>query len=183
MSEVLQATWAEFDLEGKRWNIPGERTKTGVPHHVPLSLQAIAVMERVRKHKKSSVYLFPKKGDASKPRNSVKSLWISALHRTQQAGVPGLVEPIFEKGKRRKQVVHWKPLVRIHDLRHSFASNLASNHVSLTVIANLLGHSPKANTVQRYAHIADKTQRDVTDLYGAMLAGRRPSKRGAGPIH
>ena len=75
-SEVLQAKWSELDLEGARWNKPSGRTKQKVARHAPLSPQAITVIERVRKHKKSSVYLFPKHGDPTKPRTSVKSLWI-----------------------------------------------------------------------------------------------------------
>lgn len=42
--EVRGATWGEFDLTAKVWSIPGERTKTGAPHRVPLSRQALGLL-------------------------------------------------------------------------------------------------------------------------------------------
>ncbi len=42
--ELLQATWEEFDLDNASWLIPGERTKNGKPHLVPLSSQALALI-------------------------------------------------------------------------------------------------------------------------------------------
>lgn len=43
-SEVLNATWAEFDLEQKIWTIPGDRMKAGKEHRVPLTDQALAAL-------------------------------------------------------------------------------------------------------------------------------------------
>lgn len=44
-SELIEARWSEFDIEGRRWNIPAERMKMGDPHIVPLSTQALEVIE------------------------------------------------------------------------------------------------------------------------------------------
>ncbi|BBD80203.1 integrase [Aerosticca soli] len=59
--EVAGAQWAEFDLEGATWTIPGERMKAGKEHRVPLSPPAVALL---RKLQRVSVYVFPgtKKG-------------------------------------------------------------------------------------------------------------------------
>jgi integrase len=46
--EARGATWAEIDLEGSAWNVPGERMKRGVPHRVPLSAEALALLETMR---------------------------------------------------------------------------------------------------------------------------------------
>lgn len=43
-SEVLNATWKEFDLDKKLWVIPAERMKTGQEHRVPLSRQAVELI-------------------------------------------------------------------------------------------------------------------------------------------
>jgi integrase len=43
--EVRNAEWAEIDFEQKVWNVPAGRTKTGKSHRVPLSEQAVAVLE------------------------------------------------------------------------------------------------------------------------------------------
>jgi len=45
--EVRKATWAEFDLEGKLWNIPAERMKMAKPHTVPLSEAAISILSEM----------------------------------------------------------------------------------------------------------------------------------------
>ena len=58
--------------------------------------------------------------------------------------------------------------VRLHDLRHSFASIAASNGASLPLIGQLLGHT-QSQTTQRYAHLAAKPVRDVNDAVGERL--------------
>lgn len=46
--EVRHATWSEFDLEAKVWTIPAERMKMGREHRVPLSDEALGVLEKVK---------------------------------------------------------------------------------------------------------------------------------------
>jgi integrase len=45
LGEMLGATWGEFDLAAKVWNLPGERMKSGRVHSVPLSSRAISILE------------------------------------------------------------------------------------------------------------------------------------------
>ena len=52
--------------------------------------------------------------------------------------------------------------VRIHDLRHSFASFLINAGRGIYEVANLLGHT-QLSTTQRYAHLADQTLRDAVN--------------------
>jgi integrase len=59
--------------------------------------------------------------------------------------------------------------VRIHDLRHSFASVGASSGQSLIVIGKMLGHSQPATTA-RYAHLADDPVKAASDAVGARIA-------------
>ncbi len=47
-NELRGATWAEIDLDKAEWTIPGERMKTGAPHHVPLSRQAVEAFRALR---------------------------------------------------------------------------------------------------------------------------------------
>jgi integrase len=56
--EVRGATWAEVDLVGKVWTIPGDRMKAGKEHRVPLSDAAVALLEATP-CVKGSDYLFP----------------------------------------------------------------------------------------------------------------------------
>jgi integrase len=56
--EVIGATWAEFDLDGKTWTVPPKRMKGEREHRVPLSVPAIAVLEAMKKLRTCD-YLFP----------------------------------------------------------------------------------------------------------------------------
>jgi integrase len=64
--------------------------------------------------------------------------------------------------------------VRIHDLRHSFASVLAGSGASLQLIGSLLGHTQVATTM-RYAHLADDARRAAVERVGAVLARGLPA--------
>ncbi|WP_024879576.1 site-specific integrase [Methylosinus sp. LW3] len=61
--------------------------------------------------------------------------------------------------------------VRIHDLRHSFASAGAGAGLALPIIGKLLGHSQSATT-QRYAHLADDPLRKAAELVSSTVAER-----------
>lgn len=63
--ELRKAEWTEIDLENAEWNIPAEKMKMKQPHLVPLSQQAVAIIEELQKVTGGGKYLFP--GRASKP--------------------------------------------------------------------------------------------------------------------
>jgi site-specific recombinase XerD len=58
--------------------------------------------------------------------------------------------------------------VRLHDLRHSFASFLVNRGVSLYVVQGLLGHS-QARATQRYAHLTSDPLADAAELIRAVI--------------
>jgi integrase len=61
------------------------------------------------------------------------------------------------------------PDVRLHDLRHSFASIAIADGISLVVIGKLLGHA-LAETTERYAHLADEAIADAAKRVSGSLA-------------
>lgn len=66
-SEVREARWAEFDLDRARWEIPGDRMKKGEMHAVPLSRQALAVLQELRDLTGDGEYLFPSRAGSKSP--------------------------------------------------------------------------------------------------------------------
>ena len=58
----------------------------------------------------------------------------------------------------------------MHDLRHTYASVLASAGLSLPIIGALLGHT-QPQTTARYAHLLDDPLRAATERVGAIVAG------------
>lgn len=59
--EARAMRWDEVDLKNRLWTLPGERMKAGVLHRVPLSLQAVAVLEKVRGLHDELVFPSPRK--------------------------------------------------------------------------------------------------------------------------
>lgn len=56
--EARLATWDQFDLEAMIWTVPGERTKTGRPHVVPLSSVAMGALDEAREYSAGSGRVF-----------------------------------------------------------------------------------------------------------------------------
>lgn len=65
--ELRFARWSEFDLEGRMWRIPAERMKMKAPHVVPLSDQALAVLDELRPFTGRYELLFPGAHDRTRP--------------------------------------------------------------------------------------------------------------------
>jgi integrase len=82
--ELRGAKWAEFDVERAEWVIPAERMKMSHEHIVPLSSQAMAVIEEIRKISRGSEYLFPNEHNPRKEMSENTILY--ALYRMGYRG-------------------------------------------------------------------------------------------------
>ena len=150
--EVLDAKWDQFDFQRRSWRIP--ITKSGKARHVPLSDGAPAILSQVpRDNPEGWVFPNPKSGV---PFTAIFYSWDTAR---KLAGIPEL---------------------RIHDLRHSFASMLVNNGRTLYEVQSILGHR-SSKTTQRYAHLANDTLVDaansVTRAVGHLFLGNPPATR------
>ena len=76
--------------------------------------------------------------------------------------------PLAEVQGKRGLLKRYKPTVRVHDLRHTFASHLVSNGAPLQVVGAMLGHRNAATTM-RYSHIADTAKRERANQWGQLL--------------
>ena len=176
--EVLGATWAMFDLNNGVWSKPSAHTKQRRLHRVPLSgpaLRLLAQMKEEATHKARqravsvSPYVFP--GADGKPLTDIKRTWTSVCCKA------GLVEQVakksrdgkLRKGKDGKPIMVSQPSVRLHDLRHSFASILVSAGASLPLIGQMLGHT-QVQTTQRYAHLYDDPLRKAAETVGEFIS-------------
>lgn len=154
--ETLAAKWTEFDVAAGVWIKPSAHTKSKKSHRVPLSAPAMVLLTEMQASAPTGcTFLFPaslhpSKGEDGKPAFKhlleVKRTWAAV---TKAAGIEG---------------------VRLHDLRHTYASILASAGLSLPIIGALLGHT-QAATTQRYSHLMDDPLRAATERVGAVVAG------------
>ena len=145
--EALGATWEQFDLEAGVWTKPAASTKQNKLHRVPLSAPALQLLVDMREAitpRPASPFLFP--GAEGKPQGDLKKFWASICKDAQLEGV------------------------RVHDLRHTYASVLASAGIGLHTIGALLGHSQPATT-HRYAHLLDDPLRTAAERAGAIIEG------------
>lgn len=168
--EVLKATWEQFDFECGKWIKPSAHTKQKRVERLSLNDEALALLRGMNPHNAQGPLFMGR--DGTKARVGIRRPWIAACKAA------GLVEVVEVEGKRKprnvnpRMVKRYTPTVRLHDLRHTFASHLASQGVPLQRIGKLLGHTQIATT-QRYAHHMDKDERDATNAVGPILAGKR----------
>ena len=65
--ELRKAEWQEFDLDNAEWRIPAEKMKKRVPHVVPLSTQAVAILRDLHALTGEGKYVFPSTRSSSRP--------------------------------------------------------------------------------------------------------------------
>lgn len=162
--ETLRAEWEQIDLERGVWTKPSHHTKQKKTEFVPLSEPALKLLLGM-KPKNAKGPLFPGRATTkkkSRARVSLKRPWLQACKAA------GLVTVEVSKGKRRT-IKRYRPTVRIHDLRHSYASHLVSAGASLQIVGKLLGHTQAATTM-RYAHLQDESLRAATNQLAKIIA-------------
>ncbi len=147
VGEVRQARFEHFNLEHLSWSKPASMTKQRKIHRLPISDEAAAIVrQRQMLVPRGSPWLFP--GDVpGQPVKEIRRFWIQVQ---KEVNIPD---------------------VRIHDLRHTFASLLVSGGASLEMIGKLLGHS-QMQTTQRYAHLMDSPLRAGVDAVASAFRPR-----------
>jgi integrase len=120
--EVFGAARAEFDLKAAEWVIPAERAKNGLPHIVPLSKAAVAVVKAIPQMDKSPM-LFPARGN---PENGS-----SGFSRAQARFRVSLDKKLEREGGE-----HW----RLHDIRRTVATGLQRLGIRFEVTEAVLNH-------------------------------------------
>jgi integrase len=147
-SEILRARWEHVDLNARMLMVPV--SKSGRRRHIPLSDSALEVLRELPRYEGVPwVFYNPTTG---KPPVSIYNAWDTIRNRV------GL------------------PEVRLHDLRHSFASFLVNSGSSLYEVQRLLGHyDPKVT--MRYAHLSPESLINAANKVGRMVHENRVGSR------
>ena len=140
--EVLDAKWQDIDWDKKSWRIP--KTKSGKVRHIPLSKAALDVIINLK-----SLLLGGEWGVKNTPQNfsEVTDRFIFMNTRSGKAYISFFYS--WDAARIRAGL----PDLRVHDLRHSFASFLVNAGRSLYEVQELLGHAD-IRTTSRYAHLS-----------------------------
>lgn len=138
IGEVLTSQWENFDLDRGVWIKPSHHTKQKRTEHLPLSKAAVALLSGIRNDAIGSKFVFPGRSK-NRPIVDLKKFWKSVLAKADIGDY------------------------RIHDNRHTHASQLVSSGMSLAIVGRLLGHT-NPMTTQRYAHIADDPLREAAEI-------------------
>lgn len=134
--EVLDLSWNCVTVDRNYFTVP--KSKNGSPRKVFLNETSKAILQDLRENSDlTNPFVFPNP-HTGKPYTCIHHAW--EIARTK-AGFPQL---------------------RIHDLRHSFASSLVNKGVTIYDVQHLLGHQ-SIKTTQRYAHLNDQKLKASVD--------------------
>ncbi len=155
-TEVLDLTWDMVDYRHRCFRLPESKTGQKV---VPVSRQALDLVRECRRRWKTCRF-DPKPQNVIYSRNG-KRMEPSSLSRTWITSVRNRIKGLED--------------VRLHDLRHSMASDAIMAGVPLAVVGKILGHR-KPETTARYAHIADSVLSDAVEKVAEAI--ERSTKTG-----
>ena len=139
-NEITHAKWEYVNWEKRTLLVP--HSKSGRSRLIQLNSAALDVLHAVPRHS-TNEFIFPSPV-TGQPSPSLHFPWSRIRKKS------GLVN------------------FRLHDLRHSFASFLVNNGVSLYVVQGLLGHT-QARTTQRYAHLVNDTLSNAAEVIQTVM--------------
>lgn len=140
LNEIMTLKWAEVDLDNSCLRLSDSKTGARVVHLGSPALDLLANLKR-------------------QPNNP----WVIC------GKIPGTYRKEIQKFWQRIRNRAGIDDVRIHDLRHSFASNAVAQGMSLSMIGKLLGHS-QVQTTARYAHLAADPVKAAADAISSNIA-------------
>lgn len=147
--EILTAQWSQIDMQRGVLFLPDSKTGR---KPVYLSAAALAVLASIPRYEGNPYIIAGAKPGS--PRADLNKPWESI---TRAAGLSGL---------------------RLHDLRHSFASVGAGGGLGLPIVGKLLGHTQSATTA-RYAHLDADPLRRAADKIGAEISAALDGRKSA----
>ena len=142
MNEVLSATWSQINIHTRTWKIPALNSKSKKVRSVPLNDSALAIISQLDTAAELE-YLFVN-CVTGKPYTNIHKAWGKIR---DQAGLSHL---------------------RIHDLRHQYASFLVNSGRTLYEVQQILGHSTSKVT-ERYSHLSSATLQAASNSASVLI--------------
>ena len=142
VGEILALEWSSVDLDDGKLVLERHKTDQNGAKIIPLNAPALNVLKDLPREEKNPYVI---------------------VGRNLGTHLINLQKPW--RALRKATGLHD---VRLHDLRHSFASFAVGAGLSLPIIGGLLGHK-SVQTTARYAHLAQNPLRQATDMVGAIL--------------
>jgi integrase len=148
LREILDAKWEHVDAERGVIFLADSKTRK---KPIYLSAAALSILSELPRIENNPYIICG--GRAGQPKSDLKKPWVAVR---KAAGLEG---------------------VRLHDLRHSFASVGAGASMGLPIIGKLLGHS-QAATTHRYAHLDSDPMRRAAETIGATISAAMAGSKG-----
>lgn len=146
-ANLLSMRWDDINLDAKTWLIPKEKTKTGDPYLVALTIADVQIL-KARKKNASSEYVFPGSGTSGHMVDP-KRAWARIIKR---AGLSNF---------------------RIHDLRRSMATLMANTGANAALIQGAMNHRDIKTTLTVYAHSGKNAEREAKELAQKVFLNRQ----------
>jgi integrase len=147
LNEALQAKWKDVYRANKLWRIPATNSKSKKVRSVPLNASAIEVLDQLDTEG-THEYLFVNR-DTQKPYTTIHKTW------------------------NRLRIKAGLPRLKVHSLRHQYASFLVNGGRTLYEVQQILGHSDPSVT-QRYAHLSTKSLQDAANSASDAINAAMP---------
>ena len=167
--ELLALRWRDVDIEGRMIRVTGtmQRTPDGLNIAEPKTASSrrhVAITDRavdaLRRHETRQKEERLRLGEAWEKSELV---FANEVGRGIEAG--NLIRRSFHPLLERAGL----PRIRFHDLRHRAATLMLAGGVHAKVVAEMLGHSQIAVTLDLYSHVTPTLQRQATDTLDALL--------------
>nr|WP_299379704.1 site-specific integrase [uncultured Halomonas sp.] len=150
-TELTEAQWSEFDLKNSRWELSGERSKTGTKIIIPLSPQTLGWLEELKIRACGSDYVFPSRRRSKRPHMGKDTLnrAIAKLFGREPGNKP-------QPENRMGDIAEFT----VHDLRRTCRSLLAAAGVPGHVAERCLNHKLKGieGIYDRYDYFEERKQ-------------------------
>ncbi len=144
MNEALSAMWNQFDKPNRVWRIPASNSKSKRVRSVPLNDSALDVLKQLETEGKYD------------------HLFVNL--KTKEAYTT--IHKVWNRLRTKAELPH----LRIHDLRHQYASFLVNSGRTLYEVQQILGHSNPTVT-QRYSHLSSKSLQEAANSASVIIKG------------